>query len=314
RQNADTVNTPARFRSVAADIQMDFALATADINGRATSGIIRKHTNTDWWLMDDEIKSSGSGGDDAWDSRYYLNIWVGNLQAVLGYASVPGGPVEKDGVVISTNAFGTINSSAPYNLGRTAVHETGHWMGLKHPWGDTYCGDDKVDDTPKQGSFTTGCPGGVFRSSCDNGALGDMYMNYMDFTDDACMNLFTAGQKQRMLSLFNPGGPRNLLLSSKGLQSPWVFTSLPKTDETPHLSSSVHVYPNPASNEINLNLDDNTWIGNDINLLNLNGTLIISQKITSTTQKINVDQLKPGMYFIEANSNNGKIRQRFLKL
>ncbi|MGZ8545387.1 MAG: M43 family zinc metalloprotease, partial [Flavisolibacter sp.] len=171
RRNADTVNTPLRFKAFAADVPIEFFLATADPYGRSTNGIVRKQTSTAQWKVDDKIKYSAYGGDDAWDSRSYLNIWVGNLGGTQGYSSMPGGAPEKDGIAIHFTAFGTINSSAPHHLGRTAVHETGHWLGLKHIWGDTYCGDDMVDDTPKQGNFTTGCPTG-FRTSCNNNATG----------------------------------------------------------------------------------------------------------------------------------------------
>ena len=178
RRNADSNKTPERFRQLAADVQIEFVLATADPDGRATTGIIRKKTNVTDWKTDDKIKFSAQGGDDAWDSRQYLNIWIGNLGQILGYSSVPGGAPEKDGIAINTSAFGTINVSAPYHLGRTAVHEMGHWLGLRHIWGDTYCGDDLVDDTPKQGNFTSGCPS-RFRSTFNNGTTtGDMYMNY----------------------------------------------------------------------------------------------------------------------------------------
>ncbi len=221
RRNADTVNTPLRFKPVAADVQIEFALATVDPKGRATNGIVRKATTVGRWSMDDKIKFSAQGGSDAWDTRYYLNFWVGDLGSLLGYSSIPGAPVEKDGVVINYTTFGTINTGGVYNMGRTGTHEVGHWLGLKHIWGDSYCGDDLVDDTPKQGNFTHGCPN-TFRSSCTNGEAGDMYMNFMDFTNDACMNLFTTGQKQRMLSLFNSGGARNSLLASKGLSIPWI--------------------------------------------------------------------------------------------
>src|SRR5205085_1117085 len=217
-------------------------------------------------------KFSSSGGDDAWDSNSYLNIWVGSMFGLLGYSSEPGGPANKDGIVMSPSAFGTINTSGAYNKGRTGVHEVGHWLGLKHIWGDAYCGDDLVDDTPKQGNFTQGCPSG-FRSSCSNGTLGDMYMNYMDFTDDACMNLFTQGQKQRMLSLFNNGGPRNALLLSSGLNTPWVANA--PVDETPVSNSQFKFYPNPAVGEIILNFEYNpAWIGQTISIINMNGTVL----------------------------------------
>lgn len=313
RQNADTVNTPDRFKSVAADVQIEFALATADPFGRATTGIIRKKTNVTYWTSDDKIKFSSKGGDDAWDRNSYLNFWVGNLQNLLGYASVPGSAANVDGVVINYGTFGTINTAAPYNLGRTAVHEVGHWLGLRHVWGDTYCGDDLVDDTPKQGNFTSGCPTG-FRSSCDNAPLGDMYMNYMDFTNDACLNLFTNGQKQRMLSYFAEGGFRYSILSSKGLNTPWVAAAPPVVQTTP-VATQFKFYPNPATAEIILDFSFNeNWLGKNISIVSINGVIVSHILVNSKNQKINVSQLKPGMYFIQGVNDGEKINEKFIKL
>jgi len=310
RKNADTINTPTRFKPVAADVQIEFQLATADPMGRATNGIIRKVTNVSRWSTDDKIKFSSSGGDDAWDSHSYLNIWVGELTSLLGYSGVPGAAsAEKDGVVINYIAFGTIGVAAPYELGRTATHEIGHWLGLKHTWGDSYCGDDLVDDTPKQGNFTTGCPS-TFISSCNNGEMGDMYMNYMDFTNDACMNLFTTGQKLRMLSLFKDGGPRNSLLYSKALNQPWV-TELPA--ETPE--SSFRLYPNPTNGVMILDFGSTqSWIGKTISIVNINGATVLKVQITSKTQTLNLYQLKTGMYFIQGENDSQKLRQKFIRL
>ncbi|MFL5738952.1 MAG: M43 family zinc metalloprotease [Flavisolibacter sp.] len=312
RKNADSINTPSRFKSKAADVKIEFALATADPSGKATNGIIRKQTSVTNWMMDDRIKFSSQGGDDAWDSRYYLNFWIGSLVGLLGYSSSPGGPAEKDGIVINTTAFGTLNVNPPYHLGRTAVHEVGHWLGLKHIWGDDYCGDDLVNDTPKQGNFTSGCPGG-FRSSCSNGSDGDMFMNYMDFTDDACMNMFTEGQKQRMLALFANGGPRNLLLTSRGLDKPW------KTEElvlpAPVVNTSFKLYPNPVSQEVVLNFDYNdSWIGKTLNLVNMTGTVISQVRVTAKSQKLNLSQLRPGIYFIQGENGRMRIREKLVKL
>lgn len=310
RTNSDTVNTPGRFKSRAADVQIEFALATADPMGRPTTGIVRKKTSVNNWMLDDRIKSSSQGGDDGWDSRYYLNIWTGNLFSLLGFSSLPAGQPEKDGVVIHYNAFGTINTAAPYEMGRTAVHEIGHWLGLKHIWGDTYCGDDLVDDTPKQGNFTSGCPNS-FRSSCSNGSLGDMYMNYMDYTSDACMNLFTAGQKERMLRLFEPGGPKSSFLYSKGLMAPWTETP---QETRPDSSVRIVFYPNPVKNELTFRFDNTSWVGQKIFIYAINGTLQSSLTIKSTTQTFNVASLTAGMYFIQVSNGNTRIRQKFMKL
>jgi hypothetical protein len=309
RRNADTSSTPDRFKHVAADVQIQFQLATADPKGRATNGIIRKYTDVNHWTTDDKIKFSSLGGDDAWDSRYFLNLWTGDLMSLLGYSSLPGASVEKDGVVINYTAFGTLNSASPYNLGRTATHEIGHWLGLKHIWGDSYCGDDLVDDTPVQGNYTSGCPSG-FRSTCNNGDLGDMYMNYMDFTNDACMNLFTVGQKQRMLALFKEGGPRNLLLSSTGLNKPWVIESpLPPTTDV------FRFYPNPTIGQITFDFQNNaSWIGKTVSIVNINGMVISKFLVISNVQVLDVSSLKAGMYFIRADNGRLKITDKFLRL
>src|SRR5690606_31423409 len=111
-----------------------------------------------------------------------------------------------DGVVVNTTSFGTIGFvTAPFNQGRTATHEVGHWLNLYHIWGDAVCGNDLVADTPVQEGFSTGCPN-VPRASCGS---NDMFMNYMDYTDDACMNIYTQGQRNRMRAVLSPGGVRH---------------------------------------------------------------------------------------------------------
>ena len=216
------------------------------------------------------------GGDNAWDSRYYLNIWVGNTRSLLGYSSVIGAPADKDGIVINTSAFGTLNMSGAYDNGRTAVHEAGHWLGLKHIWGDALCGDDGIYDTPTQSGFTTSCPTGIRTSSCGSNPAGDMYMNYMDFTNDACLNLFTTGQKEHMRSLFDDGAPRYSLLLSKGLNAPWTEESLPEEAIPVVIApAQLKLYPNPTSSELVLDFEyDASWIGKEVKILNMNGVVI----------------------------------------
>jgi hypothetical protein len=262
RRNADTTNTPAYFRTLAADCEIEFQLAISDPRRRSTSGIVRKYTPITKWKADDQMKFSSSMGDDAWDPKSYLNIWVCNLEKFAGYATTPGGEENKDGVVISYTAFGTGIGTSSYGMGKTAVHEVGHWLNLKHLWGDENCGDDGVSDTPKQASYTIGCPSTV-RITCGNGPYGDMYMNYMDFSNDACINMFTEGQKARMRALFNTGGPRNSLLLSKGLNPPLIAES-PSTTEDPKWLHP-QLFPNPANNELNLDLSyDIRWMGKTI--------------------------------------------------
>ena len=310
KHNEDLINVPARFAGLSADVQIEFELAKTDPRGRSTSGIVRKYTPVKSWEMDDKVKFTTTSGSDAWDAGSYLNIWVANLSNLLGYASVIGGDAKKDGVVIATKAFGTINTSAPFNLGRTAVHEVGHWLGLKHIWGDSYCGDDLVDDTPQQRAFTSGCPTGV-RITCGS-ADGDMYMNYMDFTNDACMYLFTQGQKERMRSLFAPGAFRHSLLASKGLGLPYI-EEIP-VEETQPVWFQVKLFPNPASNSITINMDyDARWIGSELQVINMNGQVLVRKMIQSKVETIDIQKLKPGLYFIKAAKDGERILQKFVK-
>ncbi len=204
RLNADTLNTPEHFRSLAADTRIEFCLAIADPNGEPTSGITRTQTSRDSFsYFSDFIKFPEQGGVAGWDPTLYLNIWIGNLGTTsIGYASAPGTSPARDGVVLHFRTVGTTphnNSTWAYNQGRTGTHEVGHWLGLKHIWGNGItCNDsDDIDDTPNQLQQTQDCPSGI-ELSCDNGPYGNMWQNYMDYTDDACMNIFTKGQAAYM--------------------------------------------------------------------------------------------------------------------
>jgi Pregnancy-associated plasma protein-A/Secretion system C-terminal sorting domain len=310
--NKDALSIPARFAGFAADCEIEFALATRDPKGRSTSGVVRKYSPVTEWTMDDNIKLSSKMGDDAWDAASYLNIWVGNLHKLAGYASVLGGPPEKDGVVINSNAFGTINTSAPYNMGRTAVHEVGHWLGLKHTWGDADCGDDGIYDTPQQRSYTTGCPTGI-RITCGNAPDGDMYMNYMDFTNDACLLMFTNGQKEKMRNLFAAGGYRYSILSSKGLSEP-VMDEIP-VEQTGPQWLQVKIYPNPVTTELIIDVAyDERWVGKQIAVINMMGQVQLKKIIGTKIEKVDVSKLKHGIYFIKGNKDGEVMMQKFVKM
>jgi len=219
RNNSDASNTPSAFQSLAADSEIEFCLATIDPNGNITSGITRTSTSQSSFSSNNDMKYSSSGGIDAWNSSDYLNIWVCDLgSSLLGYAQFPGGPISSDGVVCHYNYFGDIGTASyPYELGRTATHEVGHYLNLRHIWGDSNCGNDYCSDTPTQQGSNGGCPNFPSTSNCTgNGSNGDMFMNYMDYTYDACMNMFTQDQKTRMITAINQY--RSGLLSSNGCQ------------------------------------------------------------------------------------------------
>lgn len=221
RLNADTFNTPAPWKSVAGKINVQFCLARYDPNGNETSGIVRMQTSVTAFGMGDSMKFTAKGGSDAWPTNRYLNIWVCNTSGnLLGYATLPSGsnPGPTDGVVIWYRAFGRIgNLSGKYNKGRTTTHEVGHWLGLRHIWGDDNggCGgNDGIADTPNQANATYNCPAFPLTDNCSGLPNGIMFMNYMDYTDDACMNLFTKNQCSRMEAALN--NDRASLQSSPG--------------------------------------------------------------------------------------------------
>ena len=161
--NGDIGTVPTPFAPLADDARLEFELATTDPDGNPTNGITRTKTNKDSFDSDDFVKSSAGGGADPWPSDRYLNIWVcPRSGGLLGYAQFPGGPAATDGVVILHSAFGTTGTAtAPFNLGRTTTHEVGHWLNLRHIWGDvgTGCfGSDFVADTPNQAGPNYGTP------------------------------------------------------------------------------------------------------------------------------------------------------------
>lgn len=213
--NPDISQVPNLFSNLATDVEIEFCLASVDPNGNSTTGITRTPTNVSSFnLSSENIKQDALGGKSPWDTQRYLNIWVGKLtEGVLGYATSPGTPAARDGVVIGYAYFGSTGTATfPYNRGRTCTHEIGHYFSLQHIWGGGGCySDDGIDDTPLQaastGSFNNNCPpfGTAQTSSCGS---QDMFMNYMDYTDDRCMFMFTHEQGAVMryvLENFRPG-------------------------------------------------------------------------------------------------------------
>jgi hypothetical protein len=216
-KNLDRSQVPDVWKGLVGDARVQFALATRDPKGKPTTGITRTQTERPGFGTGDTVKFAPSGGANAWPASRYLNIWVCTLnQGLLGYAQFPGGPAKTDGVVILNRAFGTRGSARPpFDRGRTATHEVGHWLNLRHIWGDTEdcSGGDAVSDTPNAETPNQGRPS-FPHISCGNGPHGDMYMNYMDYVDDVAMFMFTQGQVARMLVALD--GPRSTLLKAAG--------------------------------------------------------------------------------------------------
>lgn len=202
KTNSDVNMVPSEFVSLVADSEIEFTLA----------GVTRKATSKTSWGTNDSMKSSSNGGVDPITPETHLNIWVCNIGGgILGYAQFPGGNTSTDGVVVGHQYFGTQGYvSAPFNKGRTATHEIGHYLNLRHIWGDGRCKrDDYVSDTPSSDGPNYGCPSYPTVNCRSN----DMTMNYMDYTDDACMFMFSEGQKMRMRTIFIAGGARDSMIN-----------------------------------------------------------------------------------------------------
>jgi hypothetical protein len=196
--NADRINVPALFSALAADCEVNFVLSQT---------VRTPTTKKSFSYTNDGVKKSSLGGSDPVSPTTKLNIWACNLGGgLLGYAQFPGGAAATDGVVCLYSAFGN-TSAVPYNKGRTATHEVGHWLNLRHIWGDATCGSDLVSDTPTHNDANYGCPATGHKSTC-TGTPVEMTMNYMDYTDDACMYMFSTGQKARVQATVAVGGSR----------------------------------------------------------------------------------------------------------
>jgi hypothetical protein len=244
RLNSDASNTPAEFLPMAGSMDIEFALAKRSPEGLPTNGIVRVNAGEipprKWTSHDNsELKALSY-----WAAEDYLNIWVCDITDYIGYSQFPvsdlpgleNSPENRltDGVVIAYNVFGSVdygafNLDANYNKGRTTTHEIGHFLGLRHTWGDdagkcineTGGKDDYVSDTPDQAGSTSNCPNGP-RASC---TVSTMYQNYLDYTDDECMNLFTEGQINRMIAVLESSPRRASLLTSDGLNDPDPVTT-----------------------------------------------------------------------------------------
>ncbi|MEO6327993.1 MAG: M43 family zinc metalloprotease [Ginsengibacter sp.] len=308
RRLNDISKIPAAFASLSADSRITFCIAKTDPFGKPTTGIIHKYTKTANWTANDQMKFSASGGDDVWDSKRYLNIWVCNLFGrSLGYSSLPGSPADKDGVVIQYDVFGTTGIvRAPFDKGRTATHEIGHWLGLLHLWGDALCGDDKVDDTPPQRSYNNGCPSFPHISSCSKDANGDLFMDFMDFTDDGCMSMFTHGQAAKMRSMFAAGNARNSFLNSLVCNSPSPeegvsFDGVPVyPNSTGAIKNDISLYPNPATNYINVKPNNGADLtGKTLIIYNTMGTAVKTQQLTSGKNSVLINNLPAGIYSVK---------------
>lgn len=320
-----------------ADVEIEFCLAQRDPNGNLTNGINRVNLGVPSWDTEWSIEGTMKTSTQ-WDPSQYFNIWVcrfgGNgpngMLGVLGYAqfpsntglpgAYPGGSANTDGVVIGYQYFGSIalypagNYEWPYNRGRTTTHEVGHALGLRHINGDNYgissctvnasdSTNDYCPDTPPARDLNYTCN---ITDSCPSVPGNDMIENYMDYTPDNCMNIFTQDQKARMLTVMANSPRRASLIYSTVCQPP---LSSPEFD----MLQGINLYPNPAQDVLNIavadsNLPDSYTISNNL------GQTVAQVKVTNTASlTINTSAYSNGVYFIRINKGSESKTLKFIK-
>ncbi|MBL4755794.1 MAG: T9SS type A sorting domain-containing protein, partial [Flavobacteriales bacterium] len=328
RMNADAVSTRLIFDSIAADIEVEFCLASFDTAGNPITGINRIVSTATAFDVGfggmNDMKFAASGGADAWPRDQYLNIWVCNMtflglpSALLGFAQFPGDDPVTDGVVIQYNFMGRTNDPAQSDssAGRTTTHEVGHWLGLRHIWADdhnpftnvgTCDSSDFVDDTPNQeGPSNYTCTLGANSCSAESAYWGttdppDMVENFMDYSSDLCANLFSMGQKTRMLSFLNTD---RLPLQSSPACSVVVASVKEMNDQL-----SLEIYPNPSSGVFQLQQDAGNSLLN-VQIFDVMGQLVYKSNTRTTT--IDLRHLDAGVYMLQASDAKASTSKRLL--
>ena len=325
RLNSNIYSVPAAFRGISADPLIQFCLAQQDPNGNFTTGINRYPVSgfieptTDY--IDENYKPT-----TIWDRNKYLNIWSCDISnsgnQILGYAQFPGEPISAafpnpeltDGVVVLYSTFGLSGSNLNYNLGKNCTHEIGHWLNLKHIWGDEPgCdADDSVIDTPPQSFdsnsrmiFPNICPSfPVLNDACSPNYPGIMFMNYMDYAFDQCKSMFTYGQSDRMdAALFNQ---RAGLLTSPGC-IPGSLSSIEFNN------FKVYVFPNPTISAV---FFDNTKLGiTDVQVFNYLGQEVAREQLAGAVanQEINLSNLSAGVYVLKFHNGTSTATAKVVK-
>lgn len=314
KRNYDTTGIPAAFKSLAVDCEIDFCLAKRDPLGNSTNGITRKPITIKEIGNTNKYFKSNLGGQDIWNRDHYLNIWVCEIDSmggILGYSTVPSfnPTASSDGVVIDYRYFGT-SSNSHYNKGRTATHEVGHWFDLQHIWGDDFgscSNDDFVSDTPLQGAEHYGMPAFPSLDSCSPTFPGTQFMNYMDYTDDSGMHMFTPGQKTRMWAALSTT-LRDSLFASKGC--------VPVGIDESFASSELSIRPNPSTGSFNFSLHLKKAEAITIQVFDLTGHLLLQKSYLpqyNLNEIIDLTEFANGCYFAKIVFNTTTINKKLVK-
>ncbi len=311
--------------SVGADVQLEFCMAQRTPTGTATTGIDRVTRTASSYST--EAATETMKAATSWDPTQYFNIWSvffsnstsAAMNGVLGYAQFPstsglsglatnGGAANTDGLVIEYRAFGTsdivpsLSVNAPYDKGRTASHEIGHCLGLIHIWGDATCGEDYCADTPVAHTSNFNCP---TVTNCD-GTGNEMVENYMDYTDDLCMNIFTLNQKERISAVMT-NSPRRASLKTSLACSP------PLASKEFEYFNSIRIVPNPVRDVLNITIGQSE-LPDSLTIYNELGQTVLSKKVSSNEDlSVNTDSYSIGNYILTLTKNNTSRAYHFIK-
>ena len=311
KHKADSIE---RFIDKAGDMEIQFCLAKQNPTGVTTNGINFINTNSSGWGMASDIKNTGRGGQSPWDVDKYINIWVADLgEATNGYAQMPGGPKETDGIVIDYRFFGTTGTAiAPYNLGKTLTHLIGNYLNLFDLWGSCYCCDDLVDDTPIHNAPNYGATSEYRHVSLCPGNGVELSMNFMDNTDDEWMYMFTNGQKLRMQAVLADNGIRAGLVNNNTS----CKNNLDQTETRSISKTLINIFPNPARGDINFSIDAGKGEAIQLIAIDQMGRIIKTEKqiIVKGINNIkwNAASWTPGIYTIKAISADTNAEQKLI--
>ncbi len=279
--------------------------------------IIRRQTNVTSFSTNDNMKFDDRGGSNTVDPEHKLNIWVCNMSGgILGYAYYPGVSSSIDGVVVLYSAFGI--TSGNYDLGRTATHEVGHYFNLRHIWGDRRCGNDLVDDTPLHDGANYGCPSQGSTSNC-KGPIVEMWMNYMDYTYDQCMYMFSKEQAYRMQATLAAGGPRAGMVQTNPCStssSSFKSSGQIESENSIRNTGSFKIYPTITTGNVFMQLNAEKSGVAEMAIYNQAGVLVSRKRFSVAeginTQEINIGNFSNGLYIVKLLEGNNKHIQKLI--
>lgn len=299
--NTDALDESHPFYYAQADCEIEFCLATTDPEGNPTSGIIRFDSGDEFWTIaefDSLIKPA-----TIWDRHQYMNMWCADFREgdensqVDGWGTFPSETTDTtDGVVILYTNFG-VNPEDPEYKSIVATHEVGHYLNLRHIWGDDECGDDLVDDTEPAFESNEGCPEFPHNdfSECGTGEYGEMFMNYMDYSDAVCTVMFTTGQKERMQATLNT--VRSGLINSNGCQVPAGVYDV-------NTSNDVLIVPNSNNGIFNLVVNISNNPSFKVEIVDMYGTFVKGFDVQSSITLVDCSELSSGVYFLKITGKN----------